>query len=119
MGPRPTNLDQVPDSQASTQLWDSRIGPRPSESPPLDYDSQINTPQTPRRQLNPLLTRSDRIRIKTALDFNILFYKIQDKYGFTINQIRTARDAPRLTPQRNRCGRKPKITTPKRRQLEA
>jgi hypothetical protein len=47
------------------------------------------------------MTRSDRIRVKTALDFNIPFYKIRQKYGFTDHQIRRARDSLRLTPQKS------------------
>jgi hypothetical protein len=33
------------------------------------------------------MTRNNRIQVKTALDFNILFYKIQAKYGFINHQI--------------------------------
>ena len=39
------------------------------------------TPQQ-RRENAPDLTRSDRVRIRTALDFNIPFSKIRAKYGF-------------------------------------
>ena len=34
------------------------------------------------------MTGSDRMRVKTALDFNVLFYKIRAIYGFTDYQIR-------------------------------
>jgi hypothetical protein len=65
------------------------------------------------------LTRSDRIRIKTALDFSIPHDQIIEKYGYTKAQIIGTARTRRLTPQkRGRVGKKPKITTPKRTQLE-
>ena len=80
-------------------------------------DSNNPLPQTPRKQYALPTTRSDRIRIKTALDFNILIEQIQAKYGYTEKQIRLAKQA--LTPRKQgRCGYRPKITTPKRQRLE-
>jgi hypothetical protein len=125
------------DSGSSTQSWDSQNGPCPqtegsstqswdsqnsscpqNESSPFQEPKlQLILPQTPRKQYTHATTRSDRIRIKTALDFNVPFYKIRQKYGFTDVQIRRARDS-RLTPQKNRCGRKPLISTPKRHEIE-
>ena len=107
--PKTPRILEIPDSQdiptrssrASTQSWDSRMGPRPSESCSPNPDSQVNAVQTPQRQYAPRMTRSDRIRVKTALDFNIPFYKIRQKYGFTDHQIRRARDSLRLTPQKS------------------
>jgi len=43
--------------------------------------------KTPQKQYTPCITRSDRIRIKTALDFNIPWEKIHKKYGYTNRQI--------------------------------
>lgn len=76
-------------------------------------------PQTPKKKgpYAPTLTRSDRIRIKTAFDFNIPPEEIRKKYGYTISQIQRARSL-RLTPQVHCRGRKPKIDTPRRSALE-
>ena len=92
-------------SQASTQSWDSQNGPRP--------------PQTPiRRVYAPLTTRSDRIRIKTALEFGHNPREIHSKLGYTLRQIQHAKDH-RNTPQQHKRGRqKPAIDTPKRQRLE-
>jgi hypothetical protein len=84
----------VPASQASTQSWDSQNGPRPAwlnESPTPSFDSFNNDPQTPKRQYNLRTTRSDRIRIRTALDFNIPQDQICQKYGYTKRQIHWAK----------------------------
>ena len=104
----------IPLSQLSTQSWDSRNGPRPSrESSFTSGSSQmIPLPQTPQKQYTRPTTRSDRIRIKTALDFNISPASIYKKYSYTEKQIRLAKQ--HLTPQKNRCGRKPKVNTPTR-----
>ena len=108
-------LNNIPDSQvstqswdsqnASTQSWDSQNGPRPPEAP-----------QTPQKERSLCTTRTDRIRIKTALDFGIPHALIRERYGYTEHQIQWARRA-QLTPQRNKCGRRPKISTPRRRRL--
>jgi hypothetical protein len=76
----------------------------------------IPLPQTPQKQYTRPTTRSDRIRIKTALDFNISPASIYKKYGYTEKQIRLAKQ--HLTPQKNRCRRKPKVNTPTRHRLE-
>lgn len=75
------------------------------------------TPRTPSiRRCAPATTRSDRIRIRTALDWATP-HAIEKKYGYTIQQIHTARDNP-ITPQKKRCGRKPKISHDKAEELE-
>jgi hypothetical protein len=113
-GPRPP----TPFSQLTTQSWDSRNGPRPSESLITLASSQNNLPQTPRTKgpYAPTLTRSDRIRIKTALDFNVPPDAIYKKYGYSLSQIQRAKYS-RLTPQVHRRGRKPIIQSPIRREL--
>lgn len=124
--PRSKEIPNTPDiptrsSRASTQSWDSRIGPRPVyESSSSDsYFNRLETPQIPIiRNYQPTCTRNDRIRIKTALELGHSWSEIQAKLGYTRHQIQLARRS-RLTPQyRAKCGRKPKISTPKRRQLE-
>jgi hypothetical protein len=78
--------------QLSTQSWDSQNGPRPPcELSFTSQSSQISLPQTPQKKYAPHTTRSDRIRIKTALDFNIPPHEIQKKYGFTARQIQLAK----------------------------
>ena len=108
----------TPFSQLTTQSWDSRNGPRPSESLITLASSQNNLPQTPRTKgpYAPTLTRSDRIRIKTALDFNVLLDAIYKKYGYSLSQIQRAKYS-RLTPQVHRRGRKPLIQSPTRQEL--
>jgi hypothetical protein len=111
----------LPLSQLSTQSWDSQNGPRPpceSSTALISSQNNLSLPQTPQKQRAPPTTRSDRIRIKTALDFNISPERIRQKYGYTISQILRAKTS-RLTPQfKARCGRKPKVNTPQRHQLE-
>jgi hypothetical protein len=117
--PSPPLIPPLPLSQLSTQSWDSRNGPRPPcESLTISSQNDISLPQTPQKQRATPTTRSDRIRIKTALDFNISPERIYKKYGYTISQILRARNS-RLTPQyKAHCGRKPKINTPTRHRLE-
>jgi hypothetical protein len=112
--PLPPTLP-LPLSQLSTQSWDSQNGPRPSRESSIALISpQIDLPQTPqKREYAPTLTRSDRIQIKTAFDFNISLEAIRKKYGYTISQIQRAKNL-RLTPQVHRRGRKPLINTPTR-----
>jgi hypothetical protein len=108
----------IPLSQLSTQSWDSQNGPRPSRESFTSKSSQSDLLQTPiKQQYAPTLTRTDRIRIKTAFDFNILPEEIRKKYGYTISQIQRAKNL-RLTPQVYRRGGKPKIDTPRRSTLE-
>ncbi|PMD17148.1 hypothetical protein NA56DRAFT_708028 [Hyaloscypha hepaticicola] len=115
-GPRPL----TPFSQLTTQSWDSRNGPRPSrESLLVPVNSQNNLSQTPSRKkgpYDPTLTRSDRIRIKTALDFNISPERIWKKYGYSLSQIQRTKYS-RLTPQVHRRGRKYLIGSPTCREL--
>jgi len=112
------STQSLPLSQLLTQSWDSQNGPRPSrESSLASESSQSNLPQTPKREYAPTLTRSDRIRIKTAFDFNHCPESIHKKYGYTISQIERTRHS-RLTPQVHRRGRKPFINTPTRHSME-
>ncbi len=117
----PLSTQSRPLSQLSTQSWDSRNGPRPPYKPStalISSQNDLSLPQTPRKQRAPPTTRSDRIRIKTALDFDVSPGRIQKKYGYTISQILRAKNS-RLTPQfKSRCGRKPKVNTPTRQKLE-
>jgi hypothetical protein len=109
-----------PLSQLSTQSWDSRNGPRPpceSSTALISSQNNLSLPQTPQKQHAPPTTRSDRIRIKTALDFDISPERIRKKYGYIISQILRAK-TNRVTPQYKACGRKPKITIPTRHRLE-
>jgi hypothetical protein len=112
-GPRPL-------SQLSIQSWDSRNGPRPlCESSFSSASSQSDLLlQTPKKgPYAPTLTRTDRIRIKTAFDFNISPEEIRKQYGYTIAQIQRVKNL-RLTPQVYRRRRKPIIDTPRRSALE-
>jgi hypothetical protein len=53
---------------------------------------ESNMLQTPQKQTKSLpLTRTDRIRIKTAIDFGYTTKEIHEKYGYTIAQIQRAR----------------------------
>ena len=113
---------QIPLSQLSTQSWDSQNGPRPSPSLTLSPSPSPSPspplPHTPTKSNAPLTTRSDRIRIKTALDFGHKPQEIQSKYHYTLRQIQWAKEH-RNTPQKHRTGRhKPKINTPTRHRLE-
>jgi hypothetical protein len=99
-------------TQANTQSWAS-----PNSLGPLESLPTLPPPQTPQRSNNPHTTRSDRIRIKTALDFNVPVSEITRKYGFTARQIQVAKRS-RNTPQKHSCGRKPFVSTPRRQRLE-
>jgi hypothetical protein len=86
----------------------------PIPSPP----SQSQPPRTPQKERAAPTTRTDRIRIKTTLDFNISPEKIRKKYGYTLHQIARAKTL-RLTPQfKARYGKKPKVDTLTRHRLE-
>jgi hypothetical protein len=88
------------------------------ESSLTSISPQSDLPQTPKKgPYAPTLTRTDRIRIKTAFDFNISPEEIRKEYGYTITQIQRAKNL-RLTPQVHRRGRKPIIDTPRRSALE-
>ena len=85
-----------------------------------NYDIQETTQnalKTPRRERALPTTRSDRIRIKTALDFGHSWAEIEKKYGFTQRQIQYASES-QITPQGHRAGRRPLLKTPQRRRLE-
>jgi hypothetical protein len=74
----------LPLSQLSTQSWDSQNGPRPTQSP--------SPPRTPTKGNAPATTRSDRIRIKTTLDFGHKTQEIRSKYHYTLRQIQWAKE---------------------------
>ena len=71
---------QDPNSQ-STQSWDSQNGPRPQEAP-----------QTPQKERSLYITCTDQIRIKTALDFGIPHALIRERYRYTERQIKWAKN---------------------------
>ena len=80
----------------------------------------LRPPETPTyTQHAPLTTRSDRIRIKTALLFGHKPKEIHVKLRYTLCQIQIAKEN-RNTPQRYKCraAHWPKINTPKRQRLE-
>jgi hypothetical protein len=60
-------------------------------------------PRTPKREKAVEITRSDCVRIKTALLFNYTPEEIRDKLGFTLCQIRWA-EHTRLIPQKHKVG---------------
>ena len=79
-------------------------------------ESEPEPPQTPTRSYACCTTRTDRIRIRIPLDW-VIPRTIRWKYGYTLRQIRTAKESP-LTPQKKgKCGAKTSIKTPKRREL--
>jgi hypothetical protein len=63
-------------------------------------------------------TRDQRVTIKTALRFKVPWSQIRKELNVTNRQIQYA-NRHRLTPQKNRTGSKPKLSTPRRRALEA
>lgn len=63
-------------------------------------------------------TRDQRIAIKTALLFKIPWRQIREKLHVTNRQIQYA-NRHRATPQKSKSGTKPKLSTPRRRALEA
>ena len=70
------------------------------------------SPRTPIREKAPTTTRTDRIRIKTALDWATP-RTISKRYGYTIRQIHTARDSQITPRKKGRYGRKPVISREK------
>lgn len=90
---------------------------------PLPQASQAQTipPSTPKRPYARETTRSDRIRIKTALDWSTprsVFRRYKDIYGYTLRQILYTRNQP-ITPQKTRrVGCKPIIPPEKVAQLK-
>lgn len=96
--------------------------PRTPGRPRTLPSSSPETPTRPRRTyLNrpKETTRSDRIRIKTALEWGTphkVFEKYRYTYGYTLRQIRETRKLP-ITPKK-KTGRRPKIPTEKRQELK-
>ncbi|KAH8650264.1 hypothetical protein BGZ60DRAFT_421638, partial [Tricladium varicosporioides] len=104
--------DEAPASDtSSTASWDSRNGPRPDNLTPLfrPQSTRIYNAQT---------TRDDRIRIQTALLFNIPHDEIRFKLDVTEKQIYWA-SRHRPTPQNTLCHQgKVKLRTPQKQRLE-
>jgi hypothetical protein len=91
----------------------------PSEIPDSEEPSPNTTTlsiQSP-KECSPETTRDDRIRIQTALLFNIPQDRICEVLKVTPRQIQYA-CTHRPTPQKSKTGRKPLIRTPQRRRLE-
>ena len=63
-------------------------------------------------------TRDQGLTIKTTLKFKVPWSKIRKELNVTNRQIQYA-NRHRLTPQKQKCGHKPKLSTPRRRALEA
>ena len=92
----------------------------------MDIHRLLNTPRpslsTPTRPYARETTRSDRIRIKSALDFatpRTVHQRYINQYGYTLRQIRLAKTQPN-TPQRAKhCGRKPIISMEKAQEMKA
>jgi hypothetical protein len=64
------------------------------------------------------ITRDQRVAIKTALLFKVPSSKIRQELHVTNRQIQYA-NCHRATPQKKKCGGKPKLSTPRRKVLEA
>src|SRR6266536_2669614 len=134
-GPRP----EIPESQQTTQSWDSRDGPRPNASlrrtpspplpaslysplpgpPPFVPDSQEESSQGSNHSSYIRATetsRDKRNQIQTTLLFKIPHDEIRRTLDVTEHQINVAR-TKRLTPQKNKTGRHPKLHTPEKAQL--
>lgn len=105
-GPTPPRTPLADDSD-STQSWDSHNGPRPEHLSP-----RIHVPQ--RHNHAEETSRDKRIQIRTALLFKIPYKQIRQKLDVTDHQINWARNH-RPTPQKKtHCGRDPKANTPTR-----
>jgi hypothetical protein len=63
-------------------------------------------------------TRDQRLAIQTTLRFKVPWSQIRKELNVTNRQIQYT-NRHRLTPQKNRTGSKPKLSTPRRRALEA
>ena len=121
----------IPDSQKTTQSWDSRDGPRSTASPSLrptpsspaplpdsQADSQLsNGSNDSIRSISTNCTRDKRLQIQTALLFKIPWAQIKETLDVTENQIRWAKHH-RLTPQKSKSGRYAKLHTPEKTQLK-
>ena len=105
----------------------------------MDIHRLLNTPQRPRTSNLPpdprsprtpcptrrlracKTTRTDRIRIKAALNWatpRTVQRKYADEYGYTLRQIRLAQQGS-ITPKRKKCGRKALIPIEKAREMKA
>jgi hypothetical protein len=135
---------EIPESQQTTQSWDSRDGLRPvtepltpellthsqllpdslsQPSPPLFVpDSQAESSQElsqgPKHHYfrAPETSRDKRLQIQIALLFRIPHAEIKHVLDVTEHQITQAK--LRLTPQKTRAGRLPILHTPEKTQLK-
>jgi hypothetical protein len=135
----------LPDSQKTTQSWDSRNGLRPqiNESQPQSWDSRDLLPDSlesipspplfvPDSQAEPELsplrphvytssyvecTRDKRLQIQTALLFKIPWAQIKEILDVSDSQITHAK-THRLTPQKTKAGRHAKLHTPEKTTLK-
>jgi len=57
-----------------------------------------------------MLTQDQRIQVKTALEFDVLWAKILSQLGVIYNQIKYT-NRHRVTPQKTKCRAKPKLKT--------
>ena len=63
-------------------------------------------------------TRDQRLAIKTALRFQVPWSKIRKEFNVSNRQIQYA-NRYRLTPQKKKCSKKPGLSTPRKKALEA
>jgi len=103
-------------SLASSTPQFQRLEIPDSQDQEVSQDTTSPSLQLP-KECSPKTTRDDRIRIQTALLFNIPWERICKVLKVTPRQIQYAY-THRLTPQKQKAGRKPLIRTLQRRQLE-
>jgi hypothetical protein len=86
-------------------------------------ESEIVTESEPDK-LSQILTDSrqttcdQRLAIKTALRFKVLWSKIRKEFNMSNRQIQHA-NCYRLTPQKKKCSKKPRLFTPPKKALKA
>jgi hypothetical protein len=93
------------------------------DRPPIRPNLPLIPPRTPpTRPRARETTRTDRIRIKTALDWGTphkVWRKYKDTYGYTLRQILKTQRRSTITPQKKgKVGRKPVIPAEKVAQLK-
>jgi hypothetical protein len=123
----------LPDSQKTTQSWDSRNSPRPQinesqhstqswDARDLLLDSQAEPELSPLRphvytSSHVECTRDKRLQIQTALLFKIPWAQIKEILDVSDSQITHAK-THRLTPQKTKTGRHAKLHTPEKTTLK-
>jgi hypothetical protein len=88
----PPSAERLPLAEPAATRSDISLLPiqsllSPLSPSPLPYTSLPEAPCTPKREKAVETTRSNRIRIKTALLFNYTPEEIRDKLSFTLCQI--------------------------------